>query len=84
MRSPLLQSLRAGLRTLLRAFADTTPAFILPDGFVALRTRADTPDVRRCGEHEDTQANPSASDAGLSLPHGTDRTERRQCRPLPA
>ena len=80
MRSTLRQSLRA----VLRAFADTTPAFILPDGFVVLRTRNDTPDLQRCGEQDAPQANPSASDAGLSLPHGTDRIERRQCRPLPA
>ena len=79
MRSKLLQSLRA----VLRAFADTTPAFILPDGFVALPKRADTSDLRPCGDHA-AQANPPASDAGLSLPHGTDRIERRRCRPLPA
>lgn len=80
MRTKLMQSVRA----LLSAFADTTPAFILPDGFVTLRTRADTPDLHRCNEHETAQANPCGPDAGLSLPHGTDRIERRRCRPLPA
>jgi hypothetical protein len=69
MQSTLLKS----LNTVWRAFASTTQAFVLPDGFTSVSTSADT-----------TAANATAPGAGLSLPDGTDRTERRQCRPLPA
>jgi len=72
MPSTLLQS----LRTVWRAFASTTQAFVLPDGFVSVRASSDATDGPSPGA-----ATPGA---GLSLPDGTDRTERRRCRPLPA
>jgi hypothetical protein len=73
MQSKLLRSLQA----VWRVFASTTQAFVLPDGFVAMRTPSDT---------SDTGPGNAAAPAGggLKLPDGTDRTERRQCRPLPA
>jgi hypothetical protein len=72
MQSTLLKS----LHTVWRAFANTTQAFVLPDGFTSVRASADATDS--------SSASATAPGAGLSLPDGTDRTERRQCRPLPA
>ena len=72
MQSKLLRT----LRTVWRAFASTTQAFVLPDGFVAMHAPTDA--------DAGTGKAAAPSGGGLKLPDGTDRTERRQCRPLPA